>query len=239
MSGPAPSGRCWSPRAPKPDRRAVPSLRPASLGPVRRLEGLGFWFHELAPDDLPLPQRLVGRWRASERTAVLAWLRGGRRVVRYPTASWCRFACGARAMGRSDLTDGTFVWPEGLAHYVERHRVRLPSRFVAHVLARAGERPRFRVPAPRFGLYDLAPWRRWARAAGACLDLRGWRRPDAVAAARIAAALGLADGDVVVLVGSRPRRAVVHRLGGPLVVHALAGANRPRRLAGWHRWPAR
>jgi uncharacterized protein (DUF952 family) len=33
-------------------------------------------------------------------------------------------------MGDSDLYDGEWVWPEGLAHYVERHAVRLPEDFV-------------------------------------------------------------------------------------------------------------
>lgn len=28
------------------------------------------------------------------------------------------------------------MWPEGLAHYSEVHRVRLPAEFVAHVIAR-------------------------------------------------------------------------------------------------------
>ena len=38
------------------------------------------------------------------------------------------------ALGRSDMTDGVYVWPEGLAHYVEHHNVRLPHQFVQYVL---------------------------------------------------------------------------------------------------------
>lgn len=36
-------------------------------------------------------------------------------------------------MGHRDLTDGVYVWPEGLAHYVKAHAVRLPDDFLAHV----------------------------------------------------------------------------------------------------------
>jgi len=37
-------------------------------------------------------------------------------------------------MGRGELTDGVYMWPEGLAHYLEKHNVRLPQEFVDHVL---------------------------------------------------------------------------------------------------------
>ena len=35
-------------------------------------------------------------------------------------------------MGCTELTDGVWVWPVGLAHYVEHHDVRLPDEFAAH-----------------------------------------------------------------------------------------------------------
>lgn len=38
-------------------------------------------------------------------------------------------------MGGDDLTDGTYCWPEGLAHYLEHHAVRLPEAIVQHILA--------------------------------------------------------------------------------------------------------
>ncbi len=44
--------------------------------------------------------------------------------------SMSRF-CG-EAVGSLELSDGVFIWPEGLAHYVEEHGVRLPARFVNH-----------------------------------------------------------------------------------------------------------
>jgi len=35
-------------------------------------------------------------------------------------------------MGSSDLTDGTWIWPEGLPIYVEKYNVELPEEFIAH-----------------------------------------------------------------------------------------------------------
>ena len=40
--------------------------------------------------------------------------------------------CDNRGNGSLELTDGTYVWPEGLAHYVEQHGVKLPGEFLEH-----------------------------------------------------------------------------------------------------------
>ncbi|MFN8022238.1 MAG: hypothetical protein U0Q03_11985 [Acidimicrobiales bacterium] len=47
--------------------------------------------------------------------------------------SMCRI-CGARN-GSGERTNGQFVWPEGLGHYVREHAVRLPSLVEESVLA--------------------------------------------------------------------------------------------------------
>ena len=46
------------------------------------------------------------------------------------TSDDCRFC--NEFNGTGELTDGTYVWPEGLAHYVTEHNVRLPEGFVSH-----------------------------------------------------------------------------------------------------------
>ena len=37
--------------------------------------------------------------------------------------------------GSLELSDGTFLWPEGLCHYVSEHAVRLPGDFVRHIIS--------------------------------------------------------------------------------------------------------
>jgi len=46
----------------------------------------------------------------------------------------CRI-CG-RNNGSLEYTDGTYLWPQGLAHYVDEHEVRLPDEFVRHAIDR-------------------------------------------------------------------------------------------------------
>jgi hypothetical protein len=101
---------------------------------------------------------------------ILAYLRSGYTFADWMGYSFCRFGCGVdgRPMGSSDRTDGEWVWPAGLAHYVASHGVFLPEEFVNTM--RWNE---WRVPAldrpPRFGRepgdapFDLAFWVEWAR----------------------------------------------------------------------------
>jgi hypothetical protein len=144
-------------------------------------------------------------------------------------------------MGSTDRNDGTFVWPEGLLHYVERHDVRLPAAFVAHV-ERQGSTPISRaLPKITFGLYDRGPWLAFGAAAGACLDLGGFAVPDGSMRERIADDLG-ADApdelDAIVLCDGRSREVVVSQPDGTLCIHSVrSGACSVRQLAGWHAWP--
>ena len=52
----------------------------------------------------------------------------------YRGLSPCRF-CG-RDNGHRELTYGTYQWPEGLAHYLWVHEVRLPVAVVTHIKSR-------------------------------------------------------------------------------------------------------
>lgn len=205
---------------------------------MSRLEVLGWWFNDDAPSALPRPQLLVAPWQPDERAAVTSYLRVGRELVVYMGRSFCRFGCGERDMGSRDLSDGTFVWPDGLVHYVDRHDVRLPERFVAHVLARAATIAPFTVPAESFGLYDPDPWLRWARDQGACLDLDGWQIPDPDTGRRIVAELAAVRHERIALCRGDTRQVVLVLADGALEVHQLRpDGHAPRRLAGWHEWP--
>lgn len=205
---------------------------------MKRLEVIGHWFRPEAPSTLPRPQCLVGTWDAAARTAVLRHLRAGKVLVTFPDASFCRFDCGETAMGTRDLTDGRFVWPEGLAHYVERHDVLLPERFVQHVIATNGDTASFRAPKPAFGLYDLGPWQRWAHERGACLDLAGFELPDDEVRERIAADLPGIDPDTILVCRGATREVVLTLPDGALELRQVrAGGAPPRRFAGWHEWP--
>lgn len=97
------------------------------------LRAIGYFIESLDDDDFPAPQELVGE---DSRLAVVAdYLDRGLTYEQYRGISWCRFSCGDEHMGSRDLTDGAWVWPEGLSHYLRVHSVRLPEEFIHHALS--------------------------------------------------------------------------------------------------------
>ncbi|MEU7900479.1 hypothetical protein AB0B45_47555 [Nonomuraea sp. NPDC049152] len=101
------------------------------LRPPLRL--IGYWSSADTPD-WPNPNDWVDLdWDDRERELVAIYLAGGIHAP-YATAgpSECRIC--KQANGSLELTDGTYLWPEGLAHYVRDHSVRLPEVIVQHAL---------------------------------------------------------------------------------------------------------
>ena len=96
--------------------------------PVRML---GFWMASEG-DGLPNPADLVdASWDEGEREWVSDYLECGQVAASWMGASTCRLC--SCSNGSRDLTDGYYLWPEGLAHYVLVHAVRLPAEFFAHI----------------------------------------------------------------------------------------------------------
>lgn len=103
------------------------------------LRYLGYWKtrdKRYTRDPRPNPQDFVDlTWGPSHREAVVAYLQSGTLLYFWIGSSTCRF-CKLRPNGKLCLTDGTFGWPEGLAHYVQEHGLRPPQEFIEHVLAK-------------------------------------------------------------------------------------------------------
>lgn len=101
---------------------------------MTRLVRLGHWRSEREPD-LPDPADLVDvSWGDDERFVVVQYLAAGTIVRTFMGYSPCRL-CGERN-GSSEYTDGRYVWPEGLVHYLDVHHVRLPAEVVEHIVDR-------------------------------------------------------------------------------------------------------
>jgi hypothetical protein len=94
---------------------------------------LGYWSIG-ADSPWPSPTSFMDAdWDTDERELIVEYLRRGFVARTYMGYSTCRI-CGQQN-GALELSDGVFVWPDGLAHYVSDHLVRPPKEFVDHALA--------------------------------------------------------------------------------------------------------
>lgn len=118
------------------------------------LIAIGYWQSD-EDASLPHPSQFVGAALSEKlRDKLCGYLESGVEFMAFLGYSHCRFQCGVpdRAMGCRDLVDGSWMWPEGLSHYVRAHHVILPERFVQHA-AHSGWKVR---PVPRPTLVELA-----------------------------------------------------------------------------------
>ncbi|MFE0464033.1 YrhB domain-containing protein [Kitasatospora sp. NPDC058965] len=93
------------------------------------------YYRELMPGEAQAPTMLTFL-RANpteDDPALCSYLRAGTPLVATTTLTSCCLTPTNRPLGSwALLTDGTWLWPGGLAHYVEQHHLRLPPDFVRH-----------------------------------------------------------------------------------------------------------
>jgi hypothetical protein len=138
------------------------------------LKAVGYWNHdgwhfsESVPRSLvvltigfPHPVRLVealGAGTLDDR--VLQYLRSGHTRKSFMGLSYCRFGC-EWIEGTACVTDGTWVWPEGLAHYVDVHNVPLPVEFLETMKHNRWKVPRVSPKRIAMGRWDSTFWVEW------------------------------------------------------------------------------
>jgi hypothetical protein len=101
----------------------------------RSLIAIGYWKSSDKPT-LPHPIDFVNdQINPEDRKLLIDYLDKGKMVMAFLGYSYCRFNCGTpdHEMGARCLTDGKYIWPEGLSHYIREHNVWLPEMFILHV----------------------------------------------------------------------------------------------------------
>lgn len=149
---------------------------------------IGYWRSTREPD-WPDPQDFVDdSWDPEERDLVARYLESGASPPWMQCGpSWCRI-CSSDPLERIDQdrmnqaervrssgdfngtgewTDGVYLWPEGLSHYVREHAVHLPVVIIEHI-RRGGSS----VEDPDRIRYGDVDWEWWKSAQP------DWKSPD-------------------------------------------------------------
>ncbi len=105
------------------------------------MRAVGYWVSE-EKLNFPHPEKFVGAYSSQAlKERCLGIFAREMSISSDGDISQCRFECGVspHEIGSKCLTDGFWLWPEGLAHYVSAHDVVLPDEFV-FMWSLAGER---------------------------------------------------------------------------------------------------
>jgi len=97
-----------------------------------KLQMVGYWPYKF--DNIDPYFALSGIKNLCDQR-IVSYLDSGFKLRGWLGYSFCRFHCGFpdSKMGTWDLTDGTWVWPEGFSHYFKYHNLDIPPLFLEHI----------------------------------------------------------------------------------------------------------
>lgn len=131
------------------------------------LKLVGYWNETESSTRWIDPNWIVGfKWGRVEHEQVVRYLRAGVCAQEELGYSWCRVdrSIPDQEMGCTDLTDGCWMWPEGLSIYVDKFSIELPPLFLGHIRVNC-----YRIPeqANSFNSYegdlDASYWDAWCQ----------------------------------------------------------------------------
>ncbi|AZZ90649.1 hypothetical protein EUZ85_07930 [Hahella sp. KA22] len=115
---------------------------------------LGFWSNSY--ENGVTPSFLCGDI-GSDKEKIVSYLKSGARCNAWLGYARCRFECEdseTSVLGCSEMTDGKWIWPEGLYHYVEKHDLLLPSIFIDYLVSLDFNFPSIDEDLARLDLFD-------------------------------------------------------------------------------------
>ena len=104
---------------------------------------IGYWEGDMEPGWPRVTDFVDELWDETERHRVASYLEQGFNPwagTAQAGISLCRLC--RKGNGSAERTDGVYIWPDGLAHYVREHGVRPPVSVIRHIIGRqAGMHP--------------------------------------------------------------------------------------------------
>jgi hypothetical protein len=98
---------------------------------MKEFTAIGYWNDGLYYHDYIWPQEIVSDEPVENAKEIAEYLKQGVVATYWKGYSSCRI-CDKR-LGTTCKTDGTFIWPDMLDHYVTDHNIVLPEEFVNHI----------------------------------------------------------------------------------------------------------
>lgn len=104
-----------------------------------REKWFGFWQVDAENDaHLPLLETWIApAWQPEDREELLSYIENAPLVVASSNLKSPCLICGALQNSSDFRSDGDWLWPADLAHYISQHRVRIPDSMIQHIRQKA------------------------------------------------------------------------------------------------------
>mgnify|MGYP001598340626 CR=1 FL=1 len=116
---------------------------------------IGYWYSSKYNDAQKYPDPHLLETTESVDNHLVEYLNYGQACNFYRGSSSCRL-CGIR-LGSSELSDGEYIWPKGLDHYVSEHKIKLPDYFLEHVSGKSAI-PESWLDRSKYVIVDESKW---------------------------------------------------------------------------------
>lgn len=109
---------------------------------MKQLQKIGYWSGEFTTGYI-WPQEIASRRQIyKDVSRINSYLKGGYPAIHWKGLDHCRIC--KETLGSKCMTDGVWMWPEGMEHYVVRHNIRLPEEFFIHMREQKWRHPKVR-----------------------------------------------------------------------------------------------
>ncbi len=102
---------------------------------------IGYWKSDNHPTFID-PKYIMGTWREEKRASIIAYLQSGRIFCDHLQLEQC-IICKYETK-RIDLTDGLWIWPSILVHYIQEHNILMPPDVEKELARRNFQMPEYK-----------------------------------------------------------------------------------------------
>ena len=96
-----------------------------------KLIAVGYWNSKFFQEDRFIyPHEIVSESKLPDMLKLADYVAKGNSAIAWKGYSACRIC--DKILGTRCLTDGAYIWPEKLEHYIVEHDIFLPQEFIDH-----------------------------------------------------------------------------------------------------------
>lgn len=127
---------------------------------MKKLIAIGYWNSKFFQEDRFIwPQELVKDSVNDDMLKLSSYLSKGKSAIAWKGYSSCRIC--KKLLGTCCLTDGVYIWPEKLEHYILEHKIYLPDDFVNHAKNNSWKIKKTNYDGEYRGKIDYDCWTNW------------------------------------------------------------------------------